>query len=288
MEQKKVYALNEDKHYTSKLETNQIVNDFFEKIKECELTQIEIFNIVENLTNLELNKLEILYYDFGFFLTTEKDEKEANFTDTEISKAIQKLKEQNKPIPKKKIPNLIKTKTGFVELKQNDNIIDLENLLFPYDFVCCYEFERFLIKEIKKRKKGADDIYTKAAKTATENTAQQKEQITIEAPKGFKDIFTNSEWEIYINALHKVENPVIDKEYNYIGKARNDKGVICSWIKDLQNKGIIKKKHNRQELAIVLNNEISGLNLGKDGKTFDNTSTVYDKKYKEKLQNLIK
>lgn len=103
----------------------------------------------------------------------------------------------------------------------------------------------------------------------------------------FKDIFISADWKIYIDALFKVTSPVIDKEYNYIG-GRNGKGVIGSWIKDLQTKGIIKKIYNRQQLATILNNEIKGLNLGKDAKTIDNTSTTYDKKYKEKLLNLIK
>lgn len=106
-------------------------------------------------------------------------------------------------------------------------------------------------------------------------------------PKTFNDIFALKEWRLYIDALYLVEQPVIDKNYNYIGKVKKHKGVIASWIKHLQTKGIIDIKYSRQELALVLNNEIKGLNLGTDGKTITNYSIEYETNYKEKLIKLI-
>jgi len=104
-----------------------------------------------------------------------------------------------------------------------------------------------------------------------------------ETSLAFKDIFTVLDWKKYIDALHEVDNPVIDSTYKFIGNPKKHKGVICSWIKELQSKGKIDKKYGRQQLAEVLNNEIQGLNLGKDGKTFDNVSIAYDTEYKGKL-----
>lgn len=107
-------------------------------------------------------------------------------------------------------------------------------------------------------------------------------------PKTFNDIFTTKEWSVYIDALYKVEKPVIDKNYNYIGKVKKHKGVIASWIKHLQTKGIIDIKYSRQELSRVLNNEINGLDIGLDGKTIDNLSKEYEDNYREKLIKLTK
>lgn len=109
-------------------------------------------------------------------------------------------------------------------------------------------------------------------------------------PVSFESIFKVPDWKIYIDALHKVNNPVITSNYEFIGKTQKHKGVICSWIKDLQTKGIINKKFTRQQLATVLNNEIKNLNLGKDGKTLDNISIAYTNDYKNhllKLANLL-
>ncbi|WP_157547144.1 hypothetical protein [Kordia zhangzhouensis] len=103
----------------------------------------------------------------------------------------------------------------------------------------------------------------------------------------FKEIFTVNDYEKYINALHQVENPVIDENWNFTGKQKGSKGVVCNWIKDLQTKGIISGKYNRQILAEVCNNEIKDFNIGKDGKTFDNFSPKYNDNYKDVLLEIV-
>jgi hypothetical protein len=103
----------------------------------------------------------------------------------------------------------------------------------------------------------------------------------------FRDIFISPDWELYIGALSQVTNPVISNPpYKFTGKSQKHKGVICSWIKELQHRGIISNQYNRQQLASVLNREIKDLNLGKDGKTFDNISLVYDNHYRTALLRL--
>lgn len=105
-------------------------------------------------------------------------------------------------------------------------------------------------------------------------------------PLSFQDIFILPDWKIYISALSQVTNPVISNQYEFIGKSQKHKGVICSWIKELQVKGIIRNQYNRQQLASILNREIKDLNLGKDGKTFDNVSLVYENQYRDSLLRL--
>jgi hypothetical protein len=79
------------------------VTNFFEEILDCEISEIEIINTVEQLTdNFDLRKLEILYKSFEFFLCVQKDEKEAEYTQEEIQKETLRLGELGKEIPRKK------------------------------------------------------------------------------------------------------------------------------------------------------------------------------------------
>lgn len=139
-----------------------------------------------------------------------------------------------------------------------------------------------------------DAPYIKADNTekiSSKNKLNENPTLEDEAKKTtattFKEIFTVNDYEKYINALHQVENPVIDENWNFIGKQKGSKGVICNWIKELGNKGLINSKYNRQVLAAVCNNEIKDFNLGKDGKTFDNTSKIYDDNYKDLLLEIF-
>lgn len=104
----------------------------------------------------------------------------------------------------------------------------------------------------------------------------------------FEDIFTTPDWEKYIMALNKTEPPILDDKFVFIGRPKLHKGVVCSWIKHLQDKGLIKPNINRSQLASVLNKELKDFNLGKDGKTFDNVSNEYEKNFKNQLSDLVK
>jgi len=102
----------------------------------------------------------------------------------------------------------------------------------------------------------------------------------------FSDIFSVTDWGKYISALKNTDPPLINDLNEFIGKPRLHKGVICSWIKHLQYKSIIRQSINRAQLSLVLNNEIKKLNLGKDGKTFDNESTEYTTVFEKQLLSL--
>lgn len=107
-------------------------------------------------------------------------------------------------------------------------------------------------------------------------------------PEKFSDIFASTDWNKYIEALQNTEPKLISEENEFIGKPKLHKGVICSYVKDLQTKNIIKFTVNRKQLSHVFNNEIKNLNLGSDGKTFDNISNAYEDNFKEQLMKLIK
>ncbi len=107
-------------------------------------------------------------------------------------------------------------------------------------------------------------------------------------PRTFKEAFTVQDWRKYIDILATVENPIIDKEWNFIGSARKHKGVLCNWITELRDKNIIQKQLTRKTLAKLVNSEIIGIELGEDGKSFDNDSKEYRKNYKEILTKILR
>lgn len=145
-------------------------------------------------------------------------------------------------------------------------------------FSFCYKFEQFLKSIIARSAKGTNIEYE--SKLSVGSVESEKKS------NSFDEIFSQKGGHIFIDALYKCESPVIDQDYNFIGSPKKDKGVICCWIKHLQYKGHIKKSINRKQLASVLNRKIKGLNLGADGKTFDNASSHYSKNYEQELQKI--
>ncbi|PKG44056.1 hypothetical protein [Psychroflexus sp. MES1-P1E] len=62
-----------------------------------------------------------------------------------------------------------------------------------------------------------------------------------ENPKDFEELFYNTELITpCIDILKELDPPLIDTDYNYIGKL---KGVICVWIGELQRQGIVKSNY---------------------------------------------
>ena len=106
--------------------------------------------------------------------------------------------------------------------------------------------------------------------------------------QSFNDIFVVTDWKKYAVALQKTTPPLINGSWEFIGKPKKHKGVICAWFKHLQYKGTIKQIVSRSQLAAVLNNEIKNFSLGKDGKTFDNISNEFDKNFKDQLLDIAK
>lgn len=233
----------------------QELEDFFNAIKNGNIEPDEYSSKIALIThNYKVAELITLQKDFDIYFQNEQRIREAGIIGREP-----------------------------YQFKNTD--LDPDRNIFNYCHIFMSLLKTLIARHSNTSKIIYESILPPQLHQPTENSKDKNKVGAIENPLEFGDIFVKDNWKTYIDALHKVENPVIDKEYNFIGLPRKDKGVICSWIKDLQTKGFINKKYNRQQLVTVLNNEIKGLNLGKDGKTFDNSSTVYDTKYKE---NLIK
>jgi hypothetical protein len=86
-------------------------------------------------------------------------------------------------------------------------------------------------------------------------------------------------------ALKAATPPVINDKNEFLLGERK-KGAIVAWIDILKLRGKIKSV-NRETLIILLNNHFAGLNLGSEGRSFDNTTTTSYKQYYKKLLQLI-
>lgn len=168
----------------------------------------------------------------------------------------------------------ILSENNLTPLQAIDIINDFQNTFSP-------EFNKIMLPKIISYLRDIPKIEQQRA-----TLIEIKQSTTKINPATFKDIFSNEGWEKYISAMEQTEPALINAKREFIGKPKLHKGVVCSWIKYLQSKGVIKLNVNRSQLAFVLNNEFSHFNVGTGGKTFDNISIEFDNNYKEQLINL--
>lgn len=161
------------------------LRDHFEKIREGELTELERFNLAERLTdNFNLEKLKLLEKDLGIYISMEADEMEGNFSMEDIAEEIKKLQDRGRPVPKITLPVIKKNGVQVDPDEKPVQVLDKQALLFPYEFVWCYQFRKLLRTKIQETE-------TKLA-TGPENQAKQKAAILNEKLKalGFFDLET--------------------------------------------------------------------------------------------------
>ena len=141
-----------------KLEIN--VEDFFDNIRESDITQIEIYNTVEKLTdNFKIEKLKILQKDFDFYFFLAREEKDAEFDENDIKEAIDDLQKKGKEIPFRFSHAFSKDANGKTVITPNANkYIDKQKLLYPFDFFGCYQFEALLNRLIKEQENKIDAL----------------------------------------------------------------------------------------------------------------------------------
>lgn len=126
--------------------------DFFKKVRNGKLTQLEIHHKTGLLTNdFDVETLQLLYKDFDFYVFFEKEDFGSSFSDEDLLKVINDYKAKGKELPIINLPKLIERK-GFKPLidKEGEQIIDREKLLFPFEFFHCYQYLNYLVNEINK------------------------------------------------------------------------------------------------------------------------------------------
>ena len=122
--------------------------------------------------------------------------------------------------------------------------------------------------------------------TINETKKQEKDKNSESKFRDINEAFIEGDSQKYIDALRNTIPPLIDSGLNFIGRPNKHKGVICSWFRQLQSEGKINQSINRKQFAAILNEAFSGLNLGTDGKTFDNYSKEFDSNFKQQLLEL--
>ncbi|MDC8099633.1 hypothetical protein [Chryseobacterium rhizosphaerae] len=132
----------------------------FHTIRYNDIGYLERSKYLKDITeNYHPDLLHSLLKDLEFYLFIEKDEKEAEFDSEEIEQAIKEREAKKLPIPylkrtpehlltekQKEMREAHRQETGGTEAL----CIDLESLLFPYEFFSLYEFQRLIIRKIKE------------------------------------------------------------------------------------------------------------------------------------------
>ncbi|UOE52466.1 hypothetical protein MTO98_15425 [Mucilaginibacter sp. SMC90] len=135
----------------------QPLKKFFKKIKDCSITQLEILNYVESLTEMKLSKLKLLATDFNVYFYPRKEEEEAKYSLEDIDAAIKDLQQRQKQIPYKEIPDFDKATKDehgtIIHPVPTLKVLNIERLFFPFKFYCCYQFINLLESLIEKHEK---------------------------------------------------------------------------------------------------------------------------------------
>lgn len=134
--------------------------ELFAHIRYDDVGYLERSRALKDITeNYHPDLLKSLLKDLEFYLFIEKEEKEAEFNRGDIDEAIQELQAKNLPVPYLKIiPEDFLTdrqkemrEANKKEFGERETLcIDLENLLFPYEFFSLYEFQRMIMRKIKE------------------------------------------------------------------------------------------------------------------------------------------
>jgi hypothetical protein len=114
---------------------------------------------------------------------------------------------------------------------------------------------------------------------------------TIDTPtdESIHQIFNEDvkDWQKYFDVLTICEPKLLKKVeagYDFIGKQKNQRGLIGMWFKSLKLIGVIKADIDRDLLAKYLSNYIKDYKIG--GSTIDSESNAY-KKIESQLKNLL-
>lgn len=157
-------------------------HNLFDTIRYDDIGYLERSKYLKSITeNYHPDLLKSLLKDLEFYLFIEKEEKQAEYNSEDIEQAIKELKAKNLPIPYlKKTPEYFLTdrqkemrEAHKIEFGETESLnIDLENLLFPYEFFSLYEFQRMVMRKIKEisHQESETDIDISEFKTSKTKT----------------------------------------------------------------------------------------------------------------------
>jgi len=107
-----------------------------------------------------------------------------------------------------------------------------------------------------------------------------------ETPKTFDELFYNTDLvKPCIDILKELDPPLIDTDYNYIGKL---KGVFCVWINEMQRQGIVKHYSDRKIFASLIPTKIKHFSIDESmfGKYQSKAEDLYRTDIKTKVSKI--
>jgi hypothetical protein len=108
-----------------------------------------------------------------------------------------------------------------------------------------------------------------------EKSQSQKAKTKQEQPKTFDELFYDTNLiSPCIEILKNIEPPLIDTDYNYIGKL---KGAFCIWIDEMEKQGIVKHFSDRKIFASLLPQKIKRFTIDESmfGKHHSRAENLY-------------
>ena len=115
------------------------------------------------------------------------------------------------------------------------------------------------VKALKKWLQLHKDYFKEVAPLLKALPPQTETKTEQETPQTFEELFYNIELvQPSIDILKEIEPPLIDTDYNYIGKL---KGIICVWIDELQRQGIVKHYSDRKIFASLIPQKIKRFSI---------------------------
>ena len=134
-------------------ETNEIY-DLLDTIRTKDHTDLQLYDIVKERTQLNKDALQYFYKDIEVYLFSEKDDFEGNFSEDESVQAIKDLKDKGHTeddliqlgyIKKSKVYNI---ETNKMDL--DFTYINKEKLFFPFEFLPIYQLQGLINAELSK------------------------------------------------------------------------------------------------------------------------------------------
>jgi hypothetical protein len=154
------------------------INDLFDDIRNNEYGKLKLHNILKEKTNLEIEPLKYILSDLDLYLFVEKEGFQENISRENIEEKIKTYTEKGLSIPYYKQTPVENLTVNQIENRKKLNIssepsIDIEALMFPFEFYSLYEFKRIILNEIKKHYKVEDN------NTVTSNNPKLKTNLSV-------------------------------------------------------------------------------------------------------------
>jgi hypothetical protein len=154
------------------------INDLFDDIRNNEYGKLKLHNILKEKTNLEIEPLKYILSDLDLYLFVEKEGFQENISRENIEEKIKTYTEKGLSIPYYKQTPVENLTENQIENRKKLNIssepsIDIEALMFPFEFYSLYEFKRIILNEIKKHDKVEDN------NTVTSNNPKLKSNLSV-------------------------------------------------------------------------------------------------------------